>query len=128
MTFKEIYDRIMPLWGDKIDFSDGYIIQPERKYKSLKKVTDSEAYFYSQKLSNLWNSIEEAIEEEDTYGKLMVWTIYQVFHKYARVKFEQNLFFFSPEEVDKKVIEEQYFKNLNEDGWENELLHYQREM
>ncbi|PSR55613.1 hypothetical protein AHMF7605_19930 [Adhaeribacter arboris] len=126
MTFKEIYDRIIPLWGDRIDFSDGYIIQPERKYKNLRSVTDSEDYFYSPKLSNLWNSIEENIEEKDTYGELMVWTIYQVFHKYARERFEQDIFSFSPEEIENKIIEEHYFKNLNEEGWEDELLQYQR--
>ncbi len=120
MTFKEIYDRIIPLWGDKIDFSDGYIIQPERKYKNLRNATDSKDYFYSKNLSNQWNSLEETIAEDDAPGRLMVWTIFQVFQKYAREKFEQNVFFFSPEEIDKRAIEEQYIKNLSEEEWEDE--------
>ncbi|QMU31169.1 hypothetical protein [Adhaeribacter radiodurans] len=112
MTFEEIYSKILPLWGDKIDFSDGYIIQPERKYKNLKKVTDSKDYFYSKNLSNQWNALEEQIAEDDAEGRLMLWTMFQVFQQHARKKFEQNVLTFLPGEIYKTEIEEQFLKNV----------------
>jgi hypothetical protein len=126
MTFKEIYDRVIPLWGDKISISDGMIMQPNRKYKTLRKETDAGDYFYSPAFSNQYTSLEESLAKDDPYGELMVWTMYQIFQKYARRKFEQGVYSFSPAEVDKAEIEQQYFKNLKEDGWEEQLANYTR--
>ncbi len=106
--------------GDTIDFSDGYIIQPQQSYKNLKSVKDTNDYFYSKKLSNQWNTIEEALEENDAEGRLMVWTMFQEFQKHARRKFEQNVFSFSLAEVNPKDLEEQYLKNVSEEEWEDE--------
>lgn len=89
-------------------------------------MTDAKEYFYSRNLSNLWNSVEKVIKKENFYGELMIWTIFQVFHNYARKKFEQNIFSFLPEEIDRNDIEKQYFKNLSEEGWEDELSNYTR--
>ncbi len=120
MEFQEIYDRVLPLWGDTIDFSDGYIIQPEKKFKNLKKEADNSDYFYSKKLSNQWNALEEQIAEEDAEGRLMLWTMFQVYQQHARKKFEQNVLAFLPQEIDKKEIEEQFLKNVREEEWEDE--------
>ncbi len=124
MIFKEIYDRVIPLWGDKINFADGMIMQPNRKYKTLRKETDTADYFYSPAFSTQYTSLEESMAKDDPYGELMVWTMYQVFEKYARKKFEQEVYSFSPAEVDKAEIEKQYSKNLNDDGWEEQLANY----
>ncbi|WP_225000134.1 hypothetical protein [Cesiribacter sp. SM1] len=128
MTFKEIYNNILPLWGDTIDFSDAIILEPKKPYTNRKSLVPSKEkeHFYSQKLSSQWNSVEEAVDEKDEWGKLMIWTMYQVFHRHARKKFEQNKSSFSPKEIDRKEIEEQYFRNLSEDGWEAQLAEYER--
>lgn len=128
MTFKEVYSRILPLWGETIEFSDAIILEPKKPYANKKSglAAKEKDHFYSKMISSQWNAIEEAVEEEDEWGKLMVWTMYQVFHQHARKKFEQDQFSLSPREVDKKEIEEQYFRNLKEDGWEEQFAHYER--
>lgn len=126
MTFKEIYNRIIPLWREKIDFSDGMIIASKNSLKTLGGTPASTTNFYSQALSSQWGAVEEAVGQEDTFGKLMVWTMYQVFHKHANALFEQGIFSLNPTSIDKNEIEAQYFKNLNDESWEEELARYER--
>jgi hypothetical protein len=127
MTFKEIYYRIIPLWEENIDFSDGMYVESKNSLKGLGKNTTTPATnLYSGKLSKQWNAVEDTVGQEDTFGKLMVWTMYQVFQRHATRHFEQNIFRLKPAEVDKKEIEEQYFKNLSEETWEKELSQYER--
>jgi len=116
MTFKEIYDRIIPLWGNLINFSDGSAIDS----------STNDSYFRSNALSRLWDDIEETVGHEDTFGDLMVWTMYQVFHKYAKRLFLQEVFMLDPKTIDQREIEEQYFMNLQAEGWEAELAGYER--
>lgn len=126
MTFIELYQRILPLWGDAIHFEDAMFMAPQRSFKNQARQAATEPYFYSKKLSNQWNAVEEKIDDQDAYGKAMVWTLYQVFHRHAQRKFEQQQFVFSPSEIEKKEIEQQLFTNLNEQGWEEELAGYER--
>jgi len=56
MTFKEIYDKIIPYWGDFIRFEDGQIDK-----------TDS-TYFYSKLLSEQWNKIEKEVGQINSYN------------------------------------------------------------
>jgi hypothetical protein len=127
MTFKEIYHRILPLWGENIDFSDGMYVESKNTLKGLGKNTTAPATnLYSEKLSKQWNDIEDSVGQEDTFGELMVWTMYQIFQRHATRLFEQNIYKLKPSAVDKKEIEEQYFKNLSEETWEKELSQYER--
>ena len=120
MTFIEIYDRIIPLWGDLINFSDSSTIDiPET-------TPTNNDDFRSNTFSRLWDNVEETVGHGDTFGDLMVWTMYQVFHKYAKRLFSQGVFVLNPKAVNKKEIEEQYFANLNEESWEAELSVYER--
>lgn len=118
MMFTEIYDRIIPLWGNLIDFSDGSAIDTPEK----KPINDG--YFRSNSFSQLWDNVEEIVGHDDTFGDLMVWTMYQVFAKHARRLFLQGVFVLEPKTIDKKEIEEQYFMNLHVEGWEAELAVY----
>lgn len=77
MTFIEIYNRIIPLWGDKIDFLDGRIFDPEGKTPTI--IPSADYTFQSDSLSRQWDGIENAVGHDDTFGDLMVWTMYQVF-------------------------------------------------
>ena len=124
MTFIEIYNRIISYWGNKIDFSDGSVFEPENKTPGT-TLTDGKS-FQSNIFGRQWNKIEEIVGTDDTYGDLMVWTMYQVFLRHAIQLFQQNIFILKPLDISKNEIEAQYFSNLNEESWEEELLKYKR--
>jgi hypothetical protein len=123
MTFIEIYDRVINVWGDKIEFSDGLILEGENE--SFEKSTEG---FQSDSLTKLWNKTEELVGTSDSYKELMVWTMYQVFHRNAKRVFRQNIHTLIPMDISKTEIEKQYFDNLNELGWEEELSNYERRL
>ncbi len=112
MTFAEIYDRIIPFWGNVIEFHDGELI--------------GDGLFRSANLGTLWDKIEAEVGNEDTFGALMVWTTYQEIHKYALQLFENKVYSLNPKDIDKKDLEESYFQNLKVEGWEHELSLYER--
>lgn len=126
MTFQEIYQRIIPLWGSEIAFADGLIMETKRHYKTLSGAAGAKNHFFSPALSAQWQAVADTIAPGDAYGELMVWTLYQVFQDQARKKFEQNQYSFSPASVPKKEIEARYYKNLQDQGWEEQLAGYQR--
>jgi len=126
MTFKEIYDSVIPVWGEKIDFSDGMLIEAKPSKKASGVNPPAASNFFSPALSKYWNEVEETIGQENTYADLMVWTMYQVFHRHARQLFEQGAFSLDPTSISKSEIEAQYFHNLQEDAWSGELAHYER--
>jgi hypothetical protein len=126
MTFTEIYHRIIPLWGREITFADGLLMETKRNYKTLTGAAGAKSHFYSKTLSDQWQGVADAIAPDDAYGDLMVWTLYQVFQEYAQRMFEQNQYAFSPAAVPKKEIEERYYKNLQDQGWEAQLAGYER--
>ena len=118
MTFQDIYNRIIPHWGDKIEFDDGKIIS---------NIYSATPGFLSEKLSNKWNKIEETVGNEDKFGELMVWTIFQIIHKHAKINFLNGNYSIKTEDLNQEEIEEQYFENLKGEGWEEELKNYKRE-
>lgn len=126
MTFKEIYERILPLWGPEIAFPDAMIMETKQNYKTLSGAAGAKSHFYSKMFSDQWQAVSEAIAPDDAYGDLMVWTLYQVFQEQARRKFEQNQYSFSPDSVPKKEVEARYYQNLQDQGWEEQLAGYER--
>jgi hypothetical protein len=128
MTFKEIYERIIPLWGDKIEFYDGLVSKPQNGINTPGTTPTDNDYFSSQLFQKQWDRIEEIVGHEDTFGDLMVWTMYQVFHRHARQLFRERVFELIPKDISKKEIEEQYFSNLNEESWEEDLAKYERDV
>ncbi|GAB3812054.1 hypothetical protein [Pontibacter rugosus] len=127
MTFKEIYARVLPFWGESIDVSDGMILEAKPPKKgTLAIMPQAASNFYSPNFSSRWNEAEEAVAKDDVFGKIMVWSIYQVFHRQARQLFEEGKFVLNPASTDRVVLEEQYYKNLQEDAGEEELAQYER--
>ena len=126
MTFIEIYNRILPLWGQEIAFADGLVMEAKRQYKNLRGAAGAKSHFYSKSLSDQWQAVADTLDSDDAYGDLMVWTLYQVFQQQARSLFEQNQTAFSPTAIPKKEIEAQYYKNLQDQGWEEQLAGYER--
>jgi hypothetical protein len=128
MTFNEIYQRIIPLWGQEITFADGLIMETKRNYKTLSGAAGAKSHFFSQAFSAQWQTVADTLAADDAYGDLMVWTLYQVFQEHARKMFEQHQYSFSPAAVPKQEIEERYYKNLQDQGWEAQLAGYKREV
>ncbi len=124
MKFVEIYNRIITHWGDKIDFSDGAIFEPEHKTPGT--TPSGEDSFQSNSFSRKWGEIEEIVGLDDTFGDLMVWTMYQVFHRHARQLFRKNIFTLNPKDISKTEIGNQYYDNLHAESWEEELTKYER--
>jgi hypothetical protein len=118
MTFKEIYTRIIPLWGNEINIQDGIILENESFAPGFSSLT----------LSNLWDEAEIKTKHSNEFDALMVWTMYQVFHKNAIKLFNNGIMVFDPRNISKTEIERQYFENLNVEGYEKELKLYIREV
>ncbi|AKP70164.1 hypothetical protein CG08_2089 [Riemerella anatipestifer] len=38
-----------------------------------------------------WNEVENNVSEDDKFGDLMVWTMFQIFHKTTINKIKQNI-------------------------------------
>ena len=120
MTFNEIYSRVIEQWGEVVDFSDGIFVDLKPPIPGVPPG------FYCKLFIQQWNRVEQEVGHEDTYGDLMVWTLYQVFHRHAKELFRRDIFSLHPQHISKQEIEKQYFANLNENSWEKELAGYER--
>lgn len=118
MKFNEIYDRILPLWGNNINFSDA-----ETTDNNLLFTEDN---FFSKKMEKKWDQVQEIVGEDDTYGDLMVWTMYQVFQAQAAKLCNQKIDYFKTSSINPAEVEELYFDNLHHESWEEELAGYER--
>jgi hypothetical protein len=126
MTFLQIYERVLPLWGEAITFADGVMMESPKHYKTLSGAAGATRHFYSKSFSDQWKRAADALPPDDAYGDLMVWTLYQVFQEQASQLAEKNQYAFSPAAISKKIVEERYYKNLHDQGWEDQLAGYER--
>jgi hypothetical protein len=116
MTFIDIYNRTIHFWGEEINFSDG----------SITESGSAKSGFVSNQLSKKWYEVEKNVGTDDAYADLMGWTMFQVFHKHAIQLFNKNIFTLKPTDISIIEIEQKYFNNLNEEGWEELLFNYKR--
>ena len=116
MTFSEIFHNVVPYWGIEINFMDGEFID----------LGEGDLGFSSNQFANLWKQVEQEVGYENSYNELMVWTMYQVFHKHAMQRFEEEIHYLRPQEIDIWEIEEQFFQNLSQPIWKKELAAYER--
>lgn len=126
MRFDEIYNRVVPFWGETIEFDDGQDTPPKGKLAP----GNWDKYFYSPKMSQLWDKVENEVYiayNETSWYDLMVWTMWQEFHETARLSFKKGLFQFDPKNVSREIIENRYFTNLNDEVYSKELKLYIRE-
>ncbi|ADQ82997.1 hypothetical protein J5295_08800 [Riemerella anatipestifer] len=77
MKFIDIYKRILPLWGTEIHFQDANLVGNNGMHS---------IQFYKK-----WNEVENNVSEDDKFGDLMVWTMFQIFHKTTINKIKQNI-------------------------------------
>lgn len=113
MTFSEIYERLIAYWPERISIADA---SPTPSGGSLFPT-----------LSRLSDEIEGRIDHrKDTWGSLMAWTMFQVFHAEARKLREIGSDTLLPRTVDRKIVEEKYYENLHGPDWSEELAAYRR--
>lgn len=118
MKFEEIFNRILPLWGNNINFSDAETVDGSNDF--------TQQNFYSKKLEKKWDEIQELVGEADTYGDLMVWTMYNVYQRNAALLCNQKINYFKTEAISAQEMEVEYFENLHQQSWEEELAGYER--
>ncbi len=118
MRFEEIYNRILPLWGNNINFADAESLDGNPEF--------TEGNFYSKKMEKKWDEIQEVVGEADTYGDLMVWTMYIVYQRNAALLCNQKINYFKTVAINPQEIESEYFENLHQESWEEELGGYER--
>lgn len=75
--------------------------------------------FLSYTLSSLWDEIEKKVGHNNVYDMLMVWTMYQIFHRHAKFNFKKSIYEFDPTLIPKEEIEHQYFLNLQGEDFKN---------
>ncbi len=127
MKFTDVYNRIIIKWSEEILISDGYRTSKDKGYEPTPSNLPSggESYYFPT-LSKVWGQVEEAVGHEDTWGDLMVWTMFQVFHAKGKELLESGAEHLKTKEVSPKLIEQQYFINLQSEGWEEERFAYER--
>jgi len=127
MKFTNIYNRIIILWSEEILISDGYQTDKDKGSESTPSNAPlgGESYYFPT-LSNVWGQVEDLVGHEDTWGDMMVWTMFQIFHAKSKEMLEAGAKHLNTREVPPSLFEEQYFLNLQSEGWEEERLAYER--
>lgn len=128
MTFTEVFHRILALWPEQISIADGRVIQHDGQHEPTPHTAPSggDAWLF-ETLSRVSDEVEERIDHRaDTWGSLMAWTMFQVFHAKAKELREMDLDTLPTRTIDQRIIEEQYYENLHGEDWSEELAAYRR--
>ncbi len=98
VKFTDIYNRIISSWGKSCKVSD--------------MVAQSNGHYFKA-LSVLHSKVEEQIDHSNPWDELMVWSMFQVFHREAIrcVAMKSDEIFF--EEIDKNAIQKKFHENLS---------------
>lgn len=111
MEFEVLYNRIIVLWPESIDISDG--------------CPTGDSGFRFPTLSECWDDAEEKIDPlVDPWGNIGVWAFFQAFHETAKKGFQEGETVLSTREVSKESINERIIENLNAGDWEQERSEY----
>ena len=113
MTFSEVYERILTFWPENIQIADG--------------APTSGNGWYSATLSRTLDEVEDGINhQQDTWGSLMVWTMFQVFHAEAERLRGLGSDTLVTRNVARDSIEAKFHESLQAPEWSQELAAYQR--
>ena len=125
MKFTAVYQRILPLWPSEIVISDGYEVGANNEATPGTSPTGGRKYYFPT-LDKAWGLVEDKVDPEtDTWGDMMVWTMFQEFHRQAKESLENGVETLKPKKIPIQVIEERYRNNLNTEGWEVERDTYE---
>jgi hypothetical protein len=104
MEFMELYNRIIGLWPEEIDISDGY--------------PTGENGFMFPMLSKIHDQIENNINhEKDHWANIGVWSFFQAFHNCARKLKEAGETTLKTRNVSKRAIHKRIKSNLEPGKW-----------
>lgn len=126
MTFIEIYTRVLPLWPANIQISDSVIIEPKPATKNQLIMPGRGNSFYSKNLSDAWSKARECAGKENKLDQLMLWTFYQLLSKKAQQQIERTEMDLKPADLNKTLLEEQFYNNMVEEEMVEELGKYKR--
>ena len=125
MRFTTIYQRILPLWPSEIVISDGYEVDAGNETTPSTTPTGAKGYYFPS-LDEAWGVVEDGVDPEtDTWADMMVWTMFQEFHRNAKELLSSGISSFKPKEIPIQALEERYRNNLNTEGWETERDTYE---
>jgi hypothetical protein len=117
MKFSELYERIIGLWPEEIDISDG-------------KPTGRNGYLFKN-LSSINSDIESALSNDDHWGSIGAWSFFQAIHKEAKALHKSGANVIRVNEVSKDLIDHYIRSNIefdpDDDQWINERNEYQGE-
>jgi hypothetical protein len=128
MTFSEVYERVIAYWPESISISDGRAVSLEGEHEPTPStVPGVGAPWLFSTLSRTSDEVEDKIDHHtDTWGSMMVWTMFQVFHAEAKRLHEIGSDTLLTRAVDRTIIEEKYYENLHSEDWSEELAAYRR--
>jgi len=128
MTFSEVYERVIAYWPESISISDGRAVSLDGKHEPTPSTApDGGVPWLFSTLSRTSGEVEDRIDHRtDTWGSMMVWTMFQVFHSEAKRLREIGSDILLTRAVDRTIIEERYYENLHGEDWSEELAAYHR--
>ena len=114
MEFIELYNRIIDLWPEKIDISDGY--------------PAGQGGFMFPTLSRIHYEIEKSIDhEKDHWGNIGVWAFFQAFHETAKMIKADEGKTLNTRIVPKELIDKKVESNLAPSKWGDDWADLRRE-
>ena len=114
VKFSELYENVLEHWPETIVVNDNGV-------PSLK----AEGHYFPS-LSNAWKKAEEGVEAENDWLDIMVWTMFQVFHRQAMESVRRGNDVIDTRAVCRSEIERRYFENLGTPEWRSLLITYER--
>lgn len=104
MKFIDIYNRIINLWPETIDISDGYPVGNDG--------------FNFPSFNKIYDNIEDTIDvEKDHWGNLAVWAFSQAFHQTAKEIKTGGGDTLRTRDVSKQLIDQTIRMNLEPTKW-----------
>jgi hypothetical protein len=128
MTFSEIFDRILRFWPERIAIGDGRPIPIDGDHEATPHTSpEGGVPWLFPTLSRASDEVEEKIDHQaDTWGSLMAWTMFQVFHARAKELREGGSDTLLTRTISREIFEQRYYENLHSEDWTEELAAYRR--
>jgi len=110
MKFNDLYNSVIEFWPRDIVVNDNGVPSPE-----------ADGHYFPS-LSNARKTVEDITGDDDPWLSLMVWTMFQEFHKEAMKAARSGLDCISPGNVSLEALETRFFDNLHEQEWQHLLI------
>ena len=126
MTFDELYNSILPLWGKQIDISDVIEIVPKKKKSPILSSSLHPAY-YSSSLSHIYGEVKAKISTDNITGHLLAWCIYEHIQKNIVGWISAKNTVISFDQLSPKEIEKNFMLQLNDGDHQEEKEFFYKE-